>query len=235
MKIEFIPSCKEAELSAHPPKPAKLYIPEYYKKIKPTDGLWITHEDMENNSLGGVKKCMPFLDSFTSGYIQETWTEIYIKKEENNHVSYSFPSQPMILAMRRPSFEIPNIYYPYEFAWQIHWMPKLPKGWSAMFTSPLNRFDLPFRSFTGIVDSDGFYGMSINGKGGNYPFYVNKDFEGVIPVGTPMYQIIPFKREDWKSVISKYDEEGAISRHMKIRKYFTGGYKKEYWQKKIYE
>jgi hypothetical protein len=113
-------------------------------------------------------------------------------------------------------------------------MPKLPKGWSALITSPNNRFDLPFRATTGIVDSDLFYGMSA-GQGGNYPFYLNKGFEGIIPVGTPMYQIIPFKRENWKSTQLKYDEEDAIKKHTNIRRHFVSGYKKEYWQKKTFD
>lgn len=232
MKIEFVPSGKEAELIVPAPKPAKAYVPDWYKKIRPTGGSAINPND-----LGGpeaIKRCMPFFDALSHGYIQETWTEIYIKKNTFGQVTYASSSGPMILENRQSSLEIPNMFYPLEFAWKIHWMPKLPKGWSALMTSPNNRLDLPFRSFTGIVDSDLFYGMKVN-EGGNYPFYINKDFEGVIPIGTPMYQIIPFKRENWKSTVLKYDEEDTVKRFTNIRRHFANGYRKEYWQKKMFE
>jgi len=233
MKIEFVPSSKEAELIIPAPKPAKAYIPDWYKKIKPTGSLFV--ENNKENDSGAIKRCMPFFDALTNGYIQETWAEIQIKKNEDGSVNYGSSIGPQILEMGAPSpIDVPDIFYPFQCAWKIHWMPKLPKGWSAMITSPGNRVDLPFTSFTGIVDSDLFYGMKV-GQGANYPFYLKKDFEGIIPVGTPMYQIIPFKRETWQSFTLKYDDENTRKMNANIRKYFLNGYKKEYWQKKIFE
>lgn len=235
MKIEFIPSSKTAELLVPMPKPAKAYIPDWYKDIKPTKEFKFGPNGDLNNDTGALKRCMPFFDGMTAGYIQESWTDIYIGKNENNEVTYSFPTGPAIISGRQlASLDVPDSYHKIEFTWQIHWMPKLPKGWSAMITSPSNRFELPFRSFTGIVDSDNFYNMSYR-NGGNYPFYLNKDFEGIIPVGTPLYQIIPFKREEWKSVGLKYDEDEAMKRDSDVRKYIFNGYKKKYWQKKMFD
>jgi hypothetical protein len=37
MNIEFIPVSKEAELVVPPPKPAKLYVPQWYKDIPAPD------------------------------------------------------------------------------------------------------------------------------------------------------------------------------------------------------
>ena len=33
----------------------------------------------------------------------------------------------------------------------------------------------------------------------NFPFFIKKNFVGTIEVGTPVVQLIPFKRDDWKS------------------------------------
>ena len=234
MKIEFVPSSKETELNVPAPKPAKVYIPDWYKKIKPTNAPSFIPDNSTNNDSGALKRCMPFLDALNNGYIQETWTEIQIKKSEDGEVLYKFPTGPKILDIGKSFLDVPDIFYPIQCAWQIHWMPKLPKGWSAMITSPSNRFDLPFMSFTGIIDSDMFYNSN-KGLGGSYPFYLKKDFEGIIPIGTPMYQIIPFKRENWESAILEYDEEETLKRSINVRKYFVSGYKKEYWQKKTFD
>ena len=36
--------------------------------------------------------------------------------------------------------------------------------------------------------------------------WIKQGFEGVIEKGTPMFQIIPFKREDWKAEFDFYPE-----------------------------
>ena len=36
----------------------------------------------------------------------------------------------------------------------------------------------------------------------NFPFFIKEGFTGLIPYGTPIVQIIPFKRDDWKSKFS---------------------------------
>jgi len=73
----------------------------------------------------------------------------------------------------------------------------------------------------------------VNG-GGNYPFFLNRGFEGIIPVGTPMCQIIPFKRETWKA--ERNEELLKIANDQKIssqRKFFNY-YRDKIWKKKEY-
>ena len=49
----------------------------------------------------------------------------------------------------------------------------------------------PIKVFEGIVDTDQQHIM-------NFPFvYKDPEFEGIIPAGTPIVQVIPFKREKW--------------------------------------
>lgn len=232
MEIEFIPTYQDVETLVPMPKPAKMYIPDWYKDIK-------TNNDPNGQApANNLKKCIPYLDALTTGYIQETWTEISIKQDANGMPTFNVPTFPKIIDIRPTvSVKVPDIYYPVEFVWKLNWYPKLPKGWSAIITSPVNRIDLPFRSLTGILDSDVFYHVwpdQMNG-GGNYPFFMNKGFEGVIPVGTPMYQIIPFKRENWKSVANKFSLDEGLKRGFEIKKYINSAYKKQFWQKKSYE
>jgi hypothetical protein len=94
---------------------------------------------------------------------------------------------------------------------------------------PLNQPDLPFYSMSGIVDTDKFH------MGGAFPFFIKKGFTGVIPAGTPMYQIIPFQRKEWKSSAEEFDDKVWRKRHFATTKYFTSGYRKHFWQKKSYE
>ncbi|NDB58431.1 hypothetical protein EB001_08295 [bacterium] len=230
MNIEFVPASQMAEFVVPEPKPAKTYIPEWYKDIKVSKDMKIGPTG-ELNFDGRIKKCVPFLDGLTSGYIQESWTDIFIENTDNA-IRFGNSTGPEIVQIRESvSPTISDVYYPIEFLWQIQWFPKLPKGWSAIITHPLNRIDLPFSSLSGIFDSDVFY----HGGPGNYPFYIHKGFSGLIPAGTPMYQIIPFKREKWKSSKTAFKVDDFRKREHKIRKHMLDAYRKEFWQKKTYD
>lgn len=228
--IEFIPSSKESELVVPYPKPAKNYIPDWFKDIK-SDVSYLKFKDnfVSNKT---AKMCMPFMDSFLTGYIQESWTDIYINPLENGTVEYNYASLPKIMSHReKTTVNVKEMFYDIEFTWIEQWIPKLPKGYSMLYIHPLNRsFDLPFYSLSAVVDSDKYY-HSFNG---NYPFYIKKHFSGLIPAGTPLYQMIPIKRDYWKSILKKFNSEKKYILENEILKNFISSYKKNFWQKKDY-
>ena len=229
MKIIFSPSTKEVEKLVEPPVPSKLVIPKWYKKSQPFDNK---HIKFDNNKVVNttLKMCMPFFDAMTGGYIQKTWTDIYIGIEDND-LKYSSALFPSIIGNRKsPNIKITDSYYPVEFIWHRQWTVKLPKGYSLLITHPHNRLDLPFTTLSGFIDSDVFYHTPI----GNIPFFVHKNFQGIIPTGTPMYQMIPIKRDKWEKVVEQFDEEKWNLLNYKIRSKFFNGYKDLFWNKKQY-
>lgn len=231
LKIEFVPVSKEAELVVPMPKPAKLYVPDWYKNF-PVSPKKISFRDPGDIGSQNIKACVPLLDAYTNGYIQETWTDIHVESSEDGFsvVDYNWAMGPQIIKHRDNSsgFSVSNIFYDLEFLWFEQWLPKLPDGYSALYTSPLNHFDLPFRSLDAVIDSDKYH----HEYGGQYPFYINKGFSGIIPAGTPMYQIIPIKRNSWSSSTEKFDYNLNRKRQHLIRKKFVGAYKDMFWQKK---
>lgn len=216
--ISFFPISKIAEQNVPPPKSAKKYIPDWYKDIK-----------NNSESLSQLKKCVPFIDGLSHGYIQETWSDIIIEKDDKDFPIVIDNSNPKMIK-RRPevSPKIYNTFYDIEFVWQLQWKPILPDGWSIMLTHPINRIDLPFTTLTGIVDAD----IYNHGTTANFPFYLNNNFEGVIPKGTPIYQLIPIKRSDWNSNIKTYSQEEMDKREKEVKGHFPGAYRKLFWQKK---
>ena len=232
MKVEFIPSSIIVSDLLEAPNPAKEEIPQWYKNI-PSFYKDVNKEFSSQGQLlnTNVKMCMPFFDALTGGFIQKTWCDIYIKKTENS-VNYYWPTEPQILGHRdKTHMPINDKFYNLEFYWRMPWIPKLPTGYSVLLTHPHNRLDLPFVTASGIIDSDDFYHVEF----GQYPFYINKDFEGLIPKGTPMYQMMPFKRESWSSSRLQYHKKTQKKRSFEVLKNYWGVYKNKFWKKKIYE
>lgn len=228
--ITFIPSSKEVELVVSSPLPANKYLPEWYKNEKKFKGQRPLIDNGKATNIG-IKSCLPFYDALTFGYIQETWCDIYIDfNRDTNYLNYSYSSNPEIIQIRdSPSLKIDNFYYT-EFVWKTPWLPKLPNGYSALFTHPLNRHDLPFYVPSAVIDSDVFYHSSH----GNVPFYIKENFSGIIPAGTPMFQIIPFKREAWEKNIEKFNYDLNLKRNYSLLKHFWASYQKYFHKKKIF-
>ena len=213
----------------------KTKIPQWYRD---SDFL-IPQEKLisKNNSRWedkGVKTCIPFLDSLTSGYCLELSTDIFIGKNQ-----YGYPyvdwkpgiSAPVGERKNDPNDKIPTPagHHDAHFIWLTQSVFKLPPGYSAFITHPLNRFDLPFTTMSGVVDADGLMHK------GNLPFFIKDKFEGYVEKGTPYAQIIPFKRENWKmeenkNLISLSDYNNAQSHSVHY-----GWYKKNIWKKKSFE
>ena len=216
------------------PQPSKKFVPEWYKEAKrfyPDNKLRFN----TGNPNLSIKTCMPFLDGLTSGYIATTYCDILVTKTELGtkldwRVADSIPQpiseRPKTVAETLP---IPAGHANQHFAWHNIYQIQLPKGYSCYIGHPLNRFDLPFTTLSGIVDAD--YGM----QQGNVPFFIKSDFEGVIPEGTPIFQIIPFKREDWKSIkdpnLLELDKRHEF---FNLRKIY-GYYKENFWNRKNYD
>ena len=91
--------------------------------------------------------------------------------------------------------------------WMNPWRGVLPAGWSALFVHPLGHYQLPFRAFAGAVDCDAL-DVPVN-----VPF-LWMGGEAHLPAGTPMIQVIPFRRDLTRldATVRAESEEEAKSR-----------------------
>lgn len=247
-RIRFIPTNLYAQNHISPPTPAKKIVPEWYKKgemaISQLTGKAAGPND--ENITGGMKSCMPFLDAIISGYLICSWEDYYVKTTDVVEEFYPVKINPYTDQYERfnsPGPEMikertgdightiprPNGYCENHLVLNGQWGFRLPRGWSATMTHPMNRFDLPFITTSGIVDADEWW------TGGNIPFFFQKDFDGIIPAGTPFAQIIPIKRSTWIS----YTSQLSITRNNyfadKARSVPIGWYRENVWLKKKYE
>jgi len=215
--------------------PSQTLVPDWYKKTPRYSNKKVTIVPDTRT----FKACIPFLDSFTVGYQVVLPIDILITKELNAlgaldsritwHAGGVTP-----LSFREPSqnaafLPIPKEYSQKEYVWLLPASIRVPAGYSCMFTHPINRFDLPFTTLSGIIDG----GFAVQ-AGGSLPFFLRDDFEGVIPQGTPIAQLIPFKTENWKSVDTPGLVEEAEKNVRKLKTQITGWYKQNIWTRKTY-
>jgi hypothetical protein len=239
-EILFYPVDEMSSKFIEPPLPAsKNNIPDDFKKLPKysyNTKSFINYGGSSNNLT--VKSCLPTVDAYTSGYTISLPYDIQVHRDENNQASitWSLIVEGLHAFINKRTDMNENIhpwdnidgYDNLEFNWMPYWSIKTPPGYSSMFIHPINRMDLPFYTIGGIMDTDGW------GDVGNHPFMFKKNWSGIIPAGTPVIQIIPFKRDDWDSNIDKtmIDEywKKIITRDKKLKNY----YKTNHWKSKQY-
>lgn len=217
------------------PIPIKLNIPEWYKKLN--------HEHTKQT----VKGCMPFLDTLTTGYLLKVPQDIKLGMaaldlEGNPIVSYkySFKNNKFDINMNvdgHPEFHGPDQLKGSEFVSKNNgrafakilnpWHIQTPKGYSCLFTPPLNNHTLPWSIIPGIVDTDTYEEYV------NFPLIIdaerikNRNKDILIEKGTPYVQIIPYKKESWQMKI-KERKKGIMGAYpFKL----LNSYKSIFWNK----
>ena len=217
--IEF--RCYEDDFDAIPkPFPASEYHPKWYKPLsaKITDtnqmerdlikerfrnspGVTFAGKQQKGFKTSTIKRCIPFVEALSAGWIIPLAFDVHVRSNEDCSILKSWwpdENRPMIEdhskeqinSTKKDSPQHPqNPKSPYK--WMNYWSIKTPPGYSCMFLDPLNRHDeQPFSCFEAIVETDKYPEFI------NFPFFWNvKDFNGLIPAGTPLIQVIPFKRD----------------------------------------
>ena len=235
------------------PKPSKKVMPEWYKKMP-------NFHDKHDYDTATVKKCMPFLDALSMGYIISTswemgWKRVIPVDKDGNkqtpgfELSYPKPVKDFLtthalgLEPHAP-YQFPDDGYNKDEMKIIikilsPWLIKTPPGYSCLFVPPFNHANLPFRPLSGIVDTDKYSKLPINFP--SIPKKIPEEQEiKIIPAGTPLIMVIPFKREAWKMEIDDTDShkhgDDIFQNHiLAFFKRIVDNYKNMVWNKKDFD
>jgi hypothetical protein len=229
--VTFYQSHEAASLFVEEPKPASKTLPEWYKT--------------QSGSLGEfgstIKRCMPVFDAMTAGYILSLPCDIYVDATNPEKLTYFIPPDGLEnlqedLFYEHHPMQLSN--YPRNKAHHKQVLRIDPfyavgtkKGYSCMFVQPTHQDSTPLQLFPAVVDTDSFIAH------GFYSFYVEAGFRGIIKQGTPLVQVIPFKRESFSSKIVGFESAKTLLRNQgaKLRSTFLGGYKNKFRELKKYK
>lgn len=171
-----------------PPVPSRGYMPDWFRKLPAVDEAVLS----ATNTGLTIKRCMPFLDAMTTGWLIPLAATVRLEVSEGGtkvdagwdfdrtmvsfHGAHQVRGNPQ---EGRPACKFHNF-------WTIH----TPPGWSCLFVNPLNRPNGVFDVIAGIVDTD-TYRSPIH-----FPFFAtDEDGLHIIEKGSPMVQVIPFRRD----------------------------------------
>jgi hypothetical protein len=164
-----------------------------------------------------VKRCPPFIDAMTAGFLIPLICDVRVEDGEFQW-DMDLPPAGSVSFARSPigvhdagQVEGTPLREPDRFLVKFHnlWTIEAPPGYALLFTHPVNRFDLPFTTLTGLVDCDRYHDAWIN-----FPArWHDADFKGVLPRGTPVAQCFPIRRENWAVRTGAFTQDEAQRAH----------------------
>ena len=186
-RIRFLCAAEDEGVIA-PPVPAKSYLPDWFRRLPAVDDAVVSKTDTGLT----IKRCMPFLDAMAPGWIlplaatvrldiRDGGTRVeagwdFDKVMVSNHGLHQVRGNPW---GNRPPRKFHN-----------YWTIVTPPGWSCLFVDPLNRPNGVFQVLAGVVDTDTYRSLV------HFPFFATgPDGLHVVEKGSPLVQIIPFRRD----------------------------------------
>ncbi|KEO56380.1 hypothetical protein [Thioclava pacifica] len=178
------------------PVPAEKALPDWLRAM-PTEVL---AESLGGERLRTLKQCPPLIDALGLGVMIPLPCDIEVK-EGAFHWDWDFPTitdapltrAPLGAHLPEQATGTPLPLAPGTLAIKFtnYWTLEAPEGWQLLITHPMNRADLPFLTLSGLVSADHF-GLGYV----HFPaLWTDPGFEGVLPKGTPVAQVIPVPRE----------------------------------------
>lgn len=207
------------------PQPASKFIPEWYKNLESYIGGKKIPTGQGDTS-ATIKKCIPVFDAITAGYIISLPADVFVTQRDNSPY-YEWSNFGLVQfhpVEQAPKHPLANGFsYP---KWMNPWAIKTAPGYSTLFVQPFHR-DSAFTILPGIVDTD-TYSAPVN-----FPFVLNDSkFEGIIPAGTPIAQVIPIKRDVWNMQLGNADQVRVTTR---LQSKMFDRYKSLFWHRKEYK
>lgn len=198
--IEFV-AYSEETVKYFKPVLASTVQPDWWKKMKIME---ITRGHRQHT----VRACPAMDDWLRIGYYLIAAQDIEVingvsdTDEGDERFSTADISGNGINSISHPASQMGNVFEfvgdggPIKDAFKMRnpWNVITPKGYSCFYLDPFLHQNKYFSTWPGIIDTDSF---NINQDNAQIIFYPKVEKGFIIPKGTPLVQIIPFRREEW--------------------------------------
>lgn len=239
--IKFYPFSQDTINLGVEPTPAIKHTPSWYKRQPSYSGdedSFLKH----GFSSSTIKRCMPLFDGMSAGYILYVPSDIYVDTTmDDEKIQWSVPET--VKFMRKDLISThgheqvsdypidKEKYHKQVFRIMPFWAVGTDDGYSCLFTQPMHQDPVPFKIFSAIIDTDKFL------SDGHLSMLIEKGFKGIIPKGTPLAQVIPFKRESYSMEIVDLQASAKklSEQRISVRSTFKNFYRTKLRSKKEYK
>jgi len=234
VKINFYPAQEDVFGIIDEPVPAINMLPDWYKSMSPRIDKSKAKMLKDTGKNVTIKKCIPVFDAISGGYLITLPCDVIFNPKDEGYIfDYQWNSNFSAVSQHGQEqirgLPVPEGFDSKPLKWMNPWVIETPKGYSSWITHPSGRYDLPFTTMTGFVDTDK-HPMPVN-----FPFFLKKDFVGVIKMGTPIAQIIPMKRDSWASSVKNDYPTKKINFRKRLYLYAENSYRNFVWSRKSYK
>ena len=186
-RLEFLCAPEDKGVIAEP-VPARTEHPAWFRKLPGIDAAELS---ATNNGLT-VKRCLPFVDALNTGWLLPLAATVRLEiSDEGRKVAAGWELDRDMISPHGAFQAAGNPYEPRPVL-KFHnpWTIRTPPGWSCLFVQPLNRPGSIVEVLSGVVDTDTYVAPV------NLPFVaLAGDGVHTIAKGTPLAQVIPFRRD----------------------------------------
>jgi hypothetical protein len=184
---------------------AKSIQPEWWKKAKVAEVV----NGIINKT---IRSCPAMQDWLSSGYLIVANRDLYVRNgvtEEDDNSRYYHTEDTVqtehspYASQTHPTVQMHDAFNymsksdsPMKDAFKMSnpWCITTPPGYSCFYLDPFLFQNDYFATFQGIIDTDKF---NVNKDNSQIILYPKVDHSFVITKGTPICQLIPYKREEW--------------------------------------
>jgi len=185
-KIQFISTLEGLEsIEKTLPRPAKYFIPKWFKNIPSQTGDAIT-----------VKVCPSFPDYFSQGYILPMWSDVKLYSDgeqwrwdsASSIFNWDIHGKDQYLKYVNASFN--GVDAQFTFKANCPWRIITPPGWSVLQLPLFYHFNEEWSVMPGVIDTDIHHEINqqVLYHGNGNPIKIN--------AGDPFVLYIPFKRSN---------------------------------------
>ena len=220
-KIKFISTVSGLEsIDEFIPKPAKNFIPQWFKDIPNSDPLT-------------VKICPSFPDYFSQGYIIPMWSDVKLKWDGSTWTwdtpdkqnAWFAHGQNQFLDYTKASFN--GVKGQFVFKAICPWRIITPPGWSVLQLPLFYHFNQEWSVLPGVIDTD------IHTEINQQVLYHGNGKEIQINAGDPFVLYIPFKRSNKLKSVVRYQTEEDIKLFKKQDLMFQNLFSPQGWYRKM--
>lgn len=206
-RIEFFVQPQHAYLlEVAPPVPAGSVLPGWWRDTEPhyqrQTPFQVYPSELRLRQNATVRTCPGIRDYLTGGYILPLWSDVAITFDGDTYRWEAARSDFAIESHEPAQYEkMPSSGFPVAIKFISPWFCRTPPGYSIRMLPCFYFFEQLWQALPGVIHSDTLHATNVN------LFFEITKGQIVLPEGTPLAHVIPYRRERYALDVREATDE----------------------------